>query len=226
MSEELKPKLDDFTAKVVADPAKPQETLLLQGFLGASSQPDHTRVYSDLTLVSYVDVANADIVHVEQLPRDQSPLGGSYLWVKKQADVLPGTGTGELGAKAKFLQGPIVAEAPKVGAPANQPGLFKTIPVRHAIRASSWWLVPTPLCRAVSCRRRRAPRDRPSAISSLPAPGSAPFQTQPFMKAPGSSRPASSSLARKHKPSKRRSSELHPCHAQRSPSRFATYART
>ncbi len=55
MPDELKPKLDDFTAKVVSDPAKPQETLLLQGFLGASSQPDHTRVYSDLTLDSCVE---------------------------------------------------------------------------------------------------------------------------------------------------------------------------
>ncbi len=127
MSDELKPKLDDFTAKVVSEPAKPQDTLLLQGFLGASSQPDHTRVYSDLTLSSYVDVANADIIHIEPMPKEQSPMGGSYLWVKKEAEVLPAAAPGEVSAKAKFLQGPIASEA--AGVVAQPVGLPKTIPI-------------------------------------------------------------------------------------------------
>ena len=126
MSDELKPKLDDFTAKVVSDPAKPQDTLLLQGFLGASSQPDHTRVYSDLTLSSYVDVANVDIIHIEPLSKEQSPMGGSYLWVKKEAEVLPAAAPGEVSAKAKFLQGPIASEAAGVASPAKLP---VTVPV-------------------------------------------------------------------------------------------------
>jgi hypothetical protein len=129
MSEEVKPKLDEFTTKVVSDPAKPQETLLLQGFLGASSQPDHTRVYSDITLESYVDVANADIIHVEPLPKETSPMGGSYLWVKKETEVLPGTGTGEPAAKANFLQGPIATEAAKATIGVTQPVQFKTVPL-------------------------------------------------------------------------------------------------
>ena len=111
MPDDLKPKHDKFTAKVVSDPAKPQNTLLLQGFLGASSQPDYTRVYADLSLDSYVDVANADIIHIEPVPPAQSPMGGSYLWVKKDADVFPGTGTSSASAKAKFLTGAITAEA-------------------------------------------------------------------------------------------------------------------
>ena len=122
------PKFDDFTAKVVTDPAKPQGTVLIQGFLGASSEADHTRVYADISLESYVDVANADIVHVEALPKDQSPLGGSYLWVKKEADVSPGSGEPNA-AKAKFLEGPIAAEA-AVSAPVQPAApLPKTIPI-------------------------------------------------------------------------------------------------
>ena len=62
-----KPKLDDFITKVVTDPSQPQETLSLQGFLGGSSEPDHTRVYSDMMLKSYVDIANSDIIHTEPL---------------------------------------------------------------------------------------------------------------------------------------------------------------
>lgn len=120
MPDDLKPKHDKFTAKVVSDPAKPQNTLLLQGFLGASSQPDYTRVYADLSLDSYVDVANADIIHIEPVPPAQSPMGGSYLWVKKDADVFPGTGTSSASAKAKFLTGAITAEAAASVQPAAQ----------------------------------------------------------------------------------------------------------
>jgi len=134
MPEDLKPKHDEFTAKVVNDPAKPQDSLLLQGFLGASSEPEHTRVYADITLESYVDVANADIIHIEPLPKEQSPLGGSYLWVKKNADVFPGTGDASR-AKAKFLEGPIAAEAADasggVTAAVAQPvvALPRTVPI-------------------------------------------------------------------------------------------------
>jgi hypothetical protein len=112
---------------VVRDPSQPQETLLLQGFMGASSQPDYTRVYSDLSLSSYVDVANNDIIHIEPLPKEQSPMGGAYIWVKKETDVLPATGTGTLGAKAKFLEGPIATET--TSAPKPAPDLPKTIPI-------------------------------------------------------------------------------------------------
>ena len=50
MPDEVKPKLDAFTTKVVGDPAKPQDTFLIQGFVGASSEDKHTRIYTDATL--------------------------------------------------------------------------------------------------------------------------------------------------------------------------------
>src|SRR3982074_2519002 len=103
---DAKARLDAFIAKVAADPNKPQDTLLLTGFLGASSEPDHTRVYLDETLEDYIDIANSDIVHTEPLPKEQSPLGGAYIWVKKDADVVFGKAGGER-RKAKFLEGPI-----------------------------------------------------------------------------------------------------------------------
>ena len=131
MPEDLKPKLDDFTAKVVNDPGKPQETLLLQGFLGASSEPDHTRVYPDLSLQSYVDVANADIIHLEPISKDQSPMGGSYLWIKKDAGVIPGTPTGPGTAKAKFLEGPIAAESVRASPSVPLTRITAPIPLCH-----------------------------------------------------------------------------------------------
>lgn len=110
----IKPKIDAFTAKVVGDPANPQETLLLTGFLGASSDPNYTRLYTDITLDQYVDIATSDIVHTEPLPKEESPLGGSYVWIKKQAEAVQGA-AGPERRKARFLEGPIAAQA--AGAP-------------------------------------------------------------------------------------------------------------
>ena len=101
-------RLDAFISKVVADPAKPPDTILLTGFQGPSSEEGHTRIYQDATLQSYVDVPDDAIVHTEALPKEQSPLGGSYIWLKKDAEVLHGN-VGTSRTKAKFLEGPIQA---------------------------------------------------------------------------------------------------------------------
>ncbi|MBS1877606.1 MAG: hypothetical protein JSU00_30620 [Acidobacteria bacterium] len=115
MADETKPndpnsRLDAFVAKVTGDPANPQQTLLLSGFMGASSEAHLTRIYSDETLENYIDVANDDIVHTEPRPASESPLGGSYIWIKKDAEALYGKAGAER-SKARFLEGPISAQA-------------------------------------------------------------------------------------------------------------------
>ena len=130
MPEEPKPKFDAFIAKVVGDPAKPQETLMLKGFLGASSEPNHTRIYTDPTLEEYVDIPNGDILHSEPVSKEESALGGNYIWVKKTAEVLTGK-AGPDRKKAKFLEGPIAAQAGAAAAGPANPGPFPpvTIPI-------------------------------------------------------------------------------------------------
>ena len=134
MPEEPKTKLDAFVAKVVGDPAKPQETLMLKGFLGASSETNHTRIYTDPTLEDYVDVANSDIVHSEPVSKEESPLGGFYVWVKKSAEALTGKAGSER-KKAKFLEGPIAAQAggavPGPAGPGPVPGVTVPLIVCH-----------------------------------------------------------------------------------------------
>ena len=101
------PRLDEFTAKAVTDPKNPGEVLLVTGFLGASSEPKHTRIYWDASLGTYVDVKTTDITHTEPLPKEQSPLGGSYIWLKRDAQV--SFGAGGQSAKGKFFEGPLMA---------------------------------------------------------------------------------------------------------------------
>ena len=101
------PRLDEFTSKAVKDPKNPGEMLLVTGFLGASSEPEHTRIYWDASLGTYVDVKTTDISHTEPLPKEQSPLGGSYIWLKRDAQVY--FGAGGQSAKGKFFEGPLMA---------------------------------------------------------------------------------------------------------------------
>jgi hypothetical protein len=58
--------------------------------------------------VSFVDINNADILHSEPLPKEQSPLGGSYLWVSSGAEVTQGTAGGQ-SRKGKFFEGPLMS---------------------------------------------------------------------------------------------------------------------
>jgi hypothetical protein len=105
-AERNKVRLDEFTSKVVPDPKNPGEVLLITGFLGASSEAEHTRIYWDASLSTYVDAKTTDIVHSEPLSKEQSPLGGSYLWVKRDAQVY--FGAGGQSAKGKFFEGPLM----------------------------------------------------------------------------------------------------------------------
>ena len=106
--EQPKIRLDKFTAKVVPDPKNPGQSLCLQGFLGAAPDPAQTRLYWDASLSSFVDIDNADILHSEPLPKEQSPLGGSYLWVSTSAEVTASS-AGGASAKGKFFEGPVTS---------------------------------------------------------------------------------------------------------------------
>jgi hypothetical protein len=101
-----KVKLDEFTAKAVPDPKNPDASLVT-GFVGASSEAGKTRIYWDPSLSTYIDVDTADIIHSEPVPKEQSGLGGSYIWLKRTAEVSHGSAAGQT-AKGKFFQGPLM----------------------------------------------------------------------------------------------------------------------
>lgn len=105
--EQSKLRMDEFVAKAVPDPKNAGATQLVSGFLGASPEPDHTRIYWDASLSTYVDVKTADIFHSEPLPKEQSPLGGSYIWLKRDGQVSFGSAAGQ-SKKAKFFEGPLM----------------------------------------------------------------------------------------------------------------------
>jgi hypothetical protein len=91
------PKLrfDDFVAAVQPDPAKPQATILLAGYLGHGAE-GHVRVYRDAALNAWDDVPEADVVH--SIPMPEAKLGGSYVWVRASAELKPGSAAAAGGA--------------------------------------------------------------------------------------------------------------------------------
>lgn len=110
MADKSKSPGDNFIAKIVKDPKQVPDTLLLSGYLGASSEDKHARLYFDAQLTSYVEIPDDGILHTQDYSED--PLGKSYVWIKKDAVLIHG----KAGTKAKFLEGPIVTEYMNVAA--------------------------------------------------------------------------------------------------------------
>jgi hypothetical protein len=103
------PKQDELVAKLVKDAQAPPDVLLLSGFVGTSSEEGHTRLYFDPQLSDYVEIPNDAILHAQEVAKDQSPLGGTLLWIKKDAVLVHGK-VGPNRPKAKFLEGRIQQE--------------------------------------------------------------------------------------------------------------------
>lgn len=85
------PAHDDFVSKVVKDPRQPPDAQLITGFVGRSSEDGHTRFYTDANLRDFVDTPDEAILHSEKIASEHSPLGGSHVWIDRNAEVIDGT---------------------------------------------------------------------------------------------------------------------------------------
>jgi hypothetical protein len=96
----------DFVARIVKDPANPPQTAMLTGYVGASSEPKHTRLYFEPGLSSYVEIPDDAILHTQD-SGDPGGLGGTHVWVRRDAELIYGP-AGAQRPKGKFLEGPIM----------------------------------------------------------------------------------------------------------------------
>jgi hypothetical protein len=102
------PKRDDpksWPDRLVPDPKNPPELSMLQGWLGASSEDKHRRLYLDPELSQSLEIPEDAIVHTQDIPAAVSPLGGTWVWVKVDAAIKQGPGLERL--YARFLRGQI-----------------------------------------------------------------------------------------------------------------------
>lgn len=123
----------DFVARIVKDPKNPPDTLMLQGYLGASSEEGHTRIYFDVHLASYAEIPNDAILHTLDAPEADS-LAATSVWIKREAVLIYGP-AGSSRPKGTFLEGAIMQTyMPGAAATAPQafyPSLFQPCPSGH-----------------------------------------------------------------------------------------------
>ncbi|MBV9928774.1 MAG: hypothetical protein JOZ96_27410 [Acidobacteria bacterium] len=100
---------DDFVGRIVQDPNDPPGVTLLSGYLGSSSEEGHVRLYLDEELSRYVEIPERAIRHAQELPPEQSPLGGSLVWIDRDAEVVHGAAGSER-RRATFLEGQIAQD--------------------------------------------------------------------------------------------------------------------
>jgi hypothetical protein len=94
MVDQQKTSKSTFPNSVVSDPKRPPDVVLLWGFVGESSEEDHARLYSDAQLSQYVEIPKKAIVFRHDVEAGVSPLGGSYLWVRRDAEITCGRADG------------------------------------------------------------------------------------------------------------------------------------
>ena len=93
---------DALAETMVPDPAKIPDSVALSGFVGRSAEEGNVRLYVDADFRSYYEISTSDILHSQQLPTTQSPLGGSVVYVKGGAPLRRVQVSTEI--EARFLQ--------------------------------------------------------------------------------------------------------------------------
>lgn len=79
---------DLFVEKLAPDPAQPAEGTRFVGFLGKSTRSGYWRLYLDATLRDYLEIAEEDILVSDRLSAALSPMGGSLLIVRSDAQIV------------------------------------------------------------------------------------------------------------------------------------------
>jgi hypothetical protein len=97
---------DDLINKLLPDASQLPDVRVLVGFLGKSTRQGYWRLYFTLTLDEYVEFAETDVVHSHAFGNEESRLGGTLIWVRREAN-LQHTRTASREAQADFLQGAI-----------------------------------------------------------------------------------------------------------------------
>lgn len=103
-------KPDDLAAELVPDPTKLPDLVTLRGYLGKSDRAGFSRLYVDLRFSEFVEVADEDVLARRSLAANQDALGGTVLWVKRNATLLRAT-VCLAQEHAAFLQGAITASS-------------------------------------------------------------------------------------------------------------------
>ena len=132
---------DALTEKLVPDPATIPDSVALRGFVGRSAEDGNIRLYVDASFRNYYEISISDILHNQQLPTTQSPLGGSVVYVRGSAPLRRVQVSTEI--EARFLQGPMSNAGAGAAGTSSLPGANRAFLFRAPV--------------TILCRRTDAP---------------------------------------------------------------------
>ena len=98
---------DSLIEKLVPDPSQVPGLKMRIGWLGKSSRRKYWRLYLTPELNSYLEFREEDIVHTLSMASDMNPLGGTTVFLKREAELLH-TRTTSTQAQAEWLGGDIM----------------------------------------------------------------------------------------------------------------------
>jgi hypothetical protein len=101
-------KQDRLVEQLVPDPGDLQPRIQLTGWLGKGPKEGSWRLYLTPQLDEYVQFSDKDVVHTQSVQPEQSPLGGTTVWLQK-GTVLQHTQVVTRQVQADFLSGGITA---------------------------------------------------------------------------------------------------------------------
>jgi hypothetical protein len=97
---------DPLVEKLVPDPSELPKVRVLIGWLGRSQREGYWRLYVTPSLDEYLEFREEDIRHNHNLNSNESPLGGTVVWISDAAEILQKSSTATA-AEREFLRGEI-----------------------------------------------------------------------------------------------------------------------
>jgi len=81
---------ESFVSKIVSDPGKVPGVYMLSGFLGDAGQADYRRLYVTPDLSQWLEIPSDALLHSEPMPGPGAWPGTVIVWVRQDAQLLPG----------------------------------------------------------------------------------------------------------------------------------------
>jgi hypothetical protein len=99
---------DDLIERLAPDPGSLPDVRLVSGWLGRSTRSDRWRLYVTPELNRFVEFSQAEVVHHRRLTISEVSLGGTLVWIRRDANVME-TQTGPRQGQASFLNGDLMS---------------------------------------------------------------------------------------------------------------------
>lgn len=100
-------KTDDLVKDLIVDGKKPEDTIMVYGFVGEGTTADTTMLYLDPVLQTSVELKDEDIIHSVSVTRTHTSLGGTILWIKNASSYLYKNKAQSQADANKFFEGDI-----------------------------------------------------------------------------------------------------------------------